>query len=195
MELPLFPLNTVLFPGCNLDLQIFEPRYLDMISRCLRAGHGFGVVRIEEGSEVGEAARAFAPVGCEAEILDWQQRPNGLLGIRVQGRRRFRVMDSRVRADQSIQGEVDWLPERPSLPVDDRHADLLALLEALNRHPMVSALGMDEAVADAVVLGDRLAYLLPLSTADKLDLLAQDDPQARLTHLHERVERLRDEAD
>ena len=195
MELPLFPLNTVLFPGCNLDLQIFEPRYLDMISRCLRAGHGFGVVRIEEGSEVGEAARAFAPVGCEAEILDWQQRPNGLLGIRVQGRRRFRVMDSRVHADQSIQGEVDWLPERPSLPVDDRHADLLALLEALNRHPMVSALGMDEAVADAVVLGDRLAYLLPLSTADKLDLLAQDDPQARLTHLHERVERLRDEAD
>lgn len=195
MELPLFPLNTVLFPGCNLDLQIFEPRYLDMISRCLRAGHGFGVVRIEEGSEVGEAARAFAPVGCEAEILDWQQRPNGLLGIRVQGRRRFRVTDSRVRADQSIQGEVDWLPERPSLPVDDRHADLLALLEALNRHPMVSALGMDEAVADAVVLGDRLAYLLPLSTADKLDLLALDDPQARLTHLHERVERLRDEAD
>lgn len=195
MELPLFPLNTVLFPGCNLDLQIFEPRYLDMISRCLRAGHGFGVVRIEEGSEVGEAARAFAPVGCEAEILDWQQRPNGLLGIRVQGRRRFRVMDSRVRADQSIQGEVGWLPERPSLPVDDRHADLLALLEALNRHPMVSALGMDEAVADAVVLGDRLAYLLPLSTADKLDLLALDDPQARLTHLHERVERLRDEAD
>ena len=82
MKLPLFPLDTVLFPGCTLDLQIFEARYLDMVSSCLKAGHGFGVVRLIEGSEVGLAASEYASTGCEALIRDWQQRPNGLLGIR-----------------------------------------------------------------------------------------------------------------
>lgn len=88
MSLPLFPLNTVLFPGCNLDLQIFEARYLDMIGRCMKQGVGFGVVCILEGSEVGAAPEGFAMVGCEARIIDFQQQDNGLLGIRVQGGRR-----------------------------------------------------------------------------------------------------------
>jgi len=85
MKLPLFPLDTVLFPGCMLDLQIFEARYLDMVSQCLKAGHGFGVVHILDGSEVGAAPASFARVGCEALIRDWQQLPNGLLasGSRV----------------------------------------------------------------------------------------------------------------
>lgn len=56
MKLPLFPLNAVLFPGCRLDLQIFEARYLDMISRCMKQGTGFGVVTIGEGrEEIGRA--------------------------------------------------------------------------------------------------------------------------------------------
>ncbi len=58
MSLPLFPLNTVLFPGCILDLQIFEARYLDMIGRCMKQGGGFGVVCILEAKEVG-----IAPAG------------------------------------------------------------------------------------------------------------------------------------
>jgi hypothetical protein len=77
MNLSLFPLNTVLFPGCQLDLQIFEARYLDMISRCMKQGEGFGVVCIVEGQEVGEAAEHFSAIGCEARICDFQQRPNG----------------------------------------------------------------------------------------------------------------------
>lgn len=51
MSLPLFPLNTVLFPGCILDLQIFEARYLDMIGRCMKKGEGFGVVCILDGED------------------------------------------------------------------------------------------------------------------------------------------------
>ena len=91
MRLPLFPLNTVLFPGCFLDLQVFEARYLDMVSQCLKAGHGFGVVHILDGKEVGAAPAEFSHIGCEALIRDWQQLPSGLLGIRVEGGRRFDV--------------------------------------------------------------------------------------------------------
>ena len=82
MSLPLFPLNTVLFPGCILDLQIFEARYLDMIGRCMKQGGGFGVVCILDGEEVGIAPAGYALVGCEALITDFKQQDNGLLGIR-----------------------------------------------------------------------------------------------------------------
>ena len=106
MNLPLFPLNTVLFPGCVLDLQIFEARYLDMISRCMKQGSGFGVVCIIEGAEVGDAASHFAAIGCEARVCDFQQRPNGLLGIRVEGGRRFRVERAQVLPDQLTIADV-----------------------------------------------------------------------------------------
>lgn len=86
MSLPLFPLNTVLFPGCNLDLQIFEARYLDMIGRCMKQGGGFGVVCILDGSEVGLAPQGFALVGCEALITDFQQQDNGAVGDSRAGR-------------------------------------------------------------------------------------------------------------
>ena len=131
MNLPLFPLNTVLFPGCVLDLQVFEARYLDMISRCMKQGSGFGVVCIVEGEEVGEAASRFAAIGCEALVRDFQQRTNGLLGIRVEGGRRFRVERAQVLPDQLTVAEVHWLEEQPDSPLHGEHADLAALHAAL----------------------------------------------------------------
>lgn len=194
MQLPLFPLDTVLFPGCVLDLQLFEARYLDMLGRCLKQGHGFGVVALYAGSEVGEAASDFAEVGCEALIRDWQQRPNGLLGVRVEGGRRLRVTASQVRPDRALVGDVEWLPEPADLPLDDAHDDLLALLGALGEHPMVAALGMDGAVQGQRDLANRLAYLLPFELPRKVELLALDDPRRRLQRLQALLELLQGES-
>lgn len=194
MQLPLFPLDTVLFPGCVLDLQLFEARYLDMLGRCLKQGHGFGVVALYAGSEVGEAASDFAEVGCEALIRDWQQRPNGLLGVRVEGGRRLRVTASQVRPDRALMGDVEWLPEPADLPLDDAHDDLLALLGALGEHPMVAALGMDGAVQGQRDLANRLAYLLPFELPHKVELLALDDPRRRLQRLQALLELLQGES-
>ena len=194
MSLPLFPLNTVLFPGCNLDLQIFEARYLDMISRCMKQGEGFGVVCLLEGSEVGEAAGRFSAIGCEARICDFQQRPNGLLGIRVEGGRRFRVRHAQVLPDQLTVAEVDWLEEAAEQSLGLEHADLLALLEALAEHPLIAALGMSGAVSDQAALANRLAYLLPLALEQKLQLLDLDTPQARLAQLQVWLEQLQGES-
>ena len=102
MKLPLFPLNTVLFPGCTLDLQIFEARYLDMIGRCMKRGEGFGVVCILEGEQVGKAPPVVASIGCEAVIRDFVQQDNGLLGIRVEGVRRFNLESTEVQKDQLL---------------------------------------------------------------------------------------------
>ncbi|MFP6862407.1 LON peptidase substrate-binding domain-containing protein [Pseudomonas sp.] len=193
MTLPLFPLNTVLFPGCMLDLQIFEARYLDMISRCMKQGQGFGVVCIIDGAEVGEAAGQFSAIGCEALIRDFQQRPNGLLGIRVEGGRRFRVQRAQLLPDQLTVAEVEWLDEQPEQPLEAEHADLVALLAALSAHPLVASLGMPSEPEGQEVLANQLAYLLPLDAEQKLQLLEIHDVQLRLELLQQLLELLQGE--
>ncbi|WP_456021270.1 LON peptidase substrate-binding domain-containing protein [Pseudomonas protegens] len=193
MSLPLFPLNTVLFPGCNLDLQIFEARYLDMIGRCMKQGGGFGVVCILEGSEVGLAPEGYARVGCEARITDFQQQDNGLLGIRVQGGRRFNVLRTEVQRDQLILADVEWLDDEPEQPLQDEDADLVALLKALAEHPMVEALNMGIDALGQQSLANQLAYLLPFAEEDKIDLLQLDDPQQRLDAIQALLDELQSE--
>lgn len=196
--LPLFPLNTVLFPNCMLDLQLFEPRYLDMLKRCLKADESFGIVRIFEGQEVGMAASDFSSVGCEALIRDWHTLPNGLLGIRVEGGRRFQITRSSIQPDQLCQAEVNWLPAcsdlEPEAQETEEWTELESLAEALGRHPQVAALGMPPLEGSRVVLVDRLAYLLPLTTAQKLQLLQEEDNQERLKSLLGWVRQLRADA-
>ena len=194
MNLPLFPLNTVLFPGCVLDLQVFEARYLDMISRCMKQGSGFGVVCIVEGEEVGEAASRFAAIGCEALVRDFQQRTNGLLGIRVEGGRRVRVERAQVLPDQLTVAEVHWLEEQPDSPLHGEHADLAALHAALAEHPLVAGLEMAGVVSGQQQLANQLAYLLPLEPGQKLQLLQLDDPGLRLEQLHAMLELLQGDA-
>lgn len=193
MSYPLFPLNTVLFPGCILDLQIFEARYLDMVSACMRRGEGFGVVALLEGREVGEAARRFSTLGCEALIRDFQQRPNGLLGIRVEGGRRLRVGEVGVQADQLTLAEVNWLDEAEDAPLLAEHADLAALLSALAEHPLVAGLGMGGVVAGQQALANQLAYLLPFAIEQKLQLLQLDAPLQRLELVQHLLDRMQGE--
>jgi hypothetical protein len=137
----LFPLSTVLFPGCNLDLQIFEARYLDMIGRCMKQGGGFGVVCILEGSEVGDIAPDIAGIGCEARITDFQKQDNGLLGIRVEGGRRFEVLNTELQRDLLV-ADVHWLDESRSSRCRTK-TPIWWRLKALAEHPMVEALNMN----------------------------------------------------
>ena len=194
MTLPLFPLKTVLFPGCVLDLQIFEARYLDMIARCMKQGTGFGVVCILDGREVGNAPQDIAGIGCEALIRDFQRQDNGLLGIRVEGGRRFEVLSTELQRDQLLVAQVEWLSEIPEQPLQDEDQDLLALLKALAEHPMVAALSMNTEVAGQQSLANQLAYLLPFAEADKIELLQVDDPQQRLDGIQVLLDEIQGEA-
>ncbi len=194
MTLPLFPLKTVLFPGCVLDLQIFEARYLDMIARCMKQGTGFGVVCILDGREVGNAPQDIAGIGCEALIRDFQRQDNGLLGIRVEGGRRFEVLSTELQRDQLLVAQVEWLSEIPEQPLQDEDQDLLALLKALVEHPMVAALSMNTEVAGQQSLANQLAYLLPFAEADKIELLQVDDPQQRLDGIQVLLDEIQGEA-
>ncbi|MCU1754419.1 LON peptidase substrate-binding domain-containing protein [Pseudomonas helleri] len=193
MKLPLFPLSTVLFPGCVLDLQVFEARYLDMIARCMKQGSGFGVVCILEGSETGDIEPDIAGIGCEARVSDFQKQENGLLGIRVEGGRRFEVLNTELQRDNLLVADVHWLDEIPEQPLQEEDQDLLALLKALAEHPMVAALNMSTEVTGQQSLANQLAYLLPFAEEDKVDLLQVDDPQQRLDGIQALLEEMQGE--
>ena len=106
-SLPLFPLHGVLVPGAALDLRIFERRYLDMVGECGRNGSGFGICLILEGNEAGTPATPVA-FGTEAVIEDFGNTPEGLLSLRVRGRRRFHVLRTRVRDTGLIVADIEW---------------------------------------------------------------------------------------
>jgi Lon protease-like protein len=190
MSLPLFPLNAVLFPGCVLDLQIFEARYLDMIGRCMKQGKGFGVVCITEGSEVGDVPEGFSQIGCEALVTDFQQQDNGLLGIRVVGGRRFRVIEVQAQRDNLLIAEVQWLEDPQEQPLQEEDEDLVALLAALGEHPMVAALNMGLTASGQQSLSNQLAYLLPFAEEDKIELLEIDDAEERLDAIQDLLDEM-----
>ncbi|HEX7114037.1 MAG TPA: LON peptidase substrate-binding domain-containing protein [Steroidobacter sp.] len=179
--IPLFPLHTVLFPGGVLRLRIFEPRYLEMVSRCTREASEFGVALIVEGHEAGGFARTVA-VGTSARIVDFEQLEDGLLGITVRGARRFRILSTGRQSDGLQLGDVEWLAEEPAMPVPERYAILAQLLrQALTQVGMSCE---EPLITDASWVGMRLAEMLPLPPAQRQELLEMTDALARLKWLH-----------
>jgi len=188
-EIPLFPLNAVLFPGSTLGLRIFEARYLDMVRECARSGRGFGVCLIMQGHEAGEPALPAA-VGTLASIVDFDTLPDGLLGISVTGGARFRVQKSRVRGNGLVIGEVREWPDEPIMPVPVEFSLLPAILERLAEQAGLSwRNGPRERYEDASWVGFRLAELLPLGDAERQQLLEVTDPVERLTALRDAMPR------
>jgi uncharacterized protein len=183
-QLALFPLGTVLFPGGPLRLRIFEPRYLDMVRRCLKESRAFGVVLILEGEEAGAAA-SVAATGTNARLVDFDTLPDGLLGIDCLGEQRFRVIRRWQQHDGLNLAEIDYLADDPpcALPAELAHLGEL-LREVLprlgERYTHVVA-----RYEDAGWVANRWAELLPLTAPEKLQLLELDDPLARLAQVAE----------
>ena len=181
-ELALFPLSTVLFPGGPLRLRIFEPRYLDMVRRCLKASHAFGVVLILEGEEAGEVV-SVAPTGTSARVVDFDTLPDGLLGIDCLGEQYFRVLKRWQQEDGLNIAEVEYLPEDVpcALPAELAHLGEL-LREVLpqlgERYAHVVA-----RYEDAGWVANRWAEVLPLTAAEQQQLLDLVDPLARLAQV------------
>ena len=178
--IPIFPLHTVLFPGGALSLKIFETRYLDMVSECLHNNSGFGVCLIRQGKEVGRAAITEG-VGTWARIVDFQQYPDGLLGISVRGQQRFRLIDTQVQPDNLVRGQITRLADASGL-VSTRYSQLQELFLRL-ADPKLGLKDDSDQLHDAAWLGFRLAELLPLEPQQQQELLEIDAPQERLARL------------
>lgn len=188
-DLPLFPLNTVLYPEGHLSLRIFEARYLDMVRECSGQGLPFGVCAVlpapEEASGQGQLSTAAA-TGTLARIVDFNTQPDGLLGIQCVGGQRFHVRSTRIAGNGLLRAQVDFLAEPDPLPVPAEFVLLATLLDRLleragNSLPPHLRVQRDE----AAWLGWRMAELLPLSISERQQLLELDAPCARLQRLVE----------
>ncbi|HUA88253.1 MAG TPA: LON peptidase substrate-binding domain-containing protein [Steroidobacteraceae bacterium] len=182
VTLPLFPLHTVLFPQGPLGLRIFEPRYLDMVRRCTRQGGSFVVVTILEGQEAGAAAR-IANFGTQARIVDFDPLPDGLLGISCLGGQRARVLRFWQQSDGLNLGEVELVEAPPASALPAELQDLADLLRAVLPKLGDPYAQLETRYEDAGWVADRWAEVLPLSALQKLVLLEEDDPLARLAQV------------
>ncbi len=185
--LPLFPLGTVLFPEGVLKLRIFEARYLAMVSRSLRENSGFGVALIVEGREAGGPARTAA-TGTAAQIVDFEQLPDGLLGITVRGERRFRISGVEYRPDGLSVASVTWLDEEPVVPMPEQLAMLAELMKQAQAQAGTAYAPMAPRYQDAGWVGMRLAEILPLTLTQRQQCLEMDDALERLQFLRERLD-------
>jgi len=189
--LSLFPLHTVLFPDGPLPLRIFEPRYLDMISRCLKENQQFGILLMSSGSETGDA-RTVA-VGTKARITDWYQGSDGILGITAVGIERFRLR-SFVRQDDGLYiGSIEALKAEPYQRVPEDYRSMSALLEVI-----IDDLGklyenLETHYDDATWVGRRFAEILPLSPEQKQHCLEIEDALERLKFLRPLLRSIRQE--
>jgi len=179
MTIPLFPLNTVLFPGGQLPLRIFEPRYLDMISNCMKHESDFGICLIKSGSETGKAPEVYR-VGTLCDISYFNMQSDGLLGITANGKKRFRIIDHRVKDNQLIVADVEVMEMEPSVPIELKYAPSITLLENLFQQLGQPYTRMKKHYDCASWVSSRLTELLPIELAKKQNFLEMDDPSARI---------------
>lgn len=181
-ELPLFPLKTVLFPGGVLPLRIFETRYLDLVSRCMKTDSGFGVVTIHAGNEAGGELVSIHPIGTLARIVDFDQTEDGLLGLTCLGVQRLRVVGHRIQPDNLLLGQVLWLPDDPVQPPLPSHEPLARVLRDLleNEELQRYARFLVPDWENAAWIGNRLTEILPLPLQIRQALLEMTEPRERL---------------
>ncbi|TMA05205.1 MAG: peptidase S16 [Methanobacteriota archaeon] len=181
MRLPLFPLHTVLFPETTLPLHVFEPRYREMIGRCLEHDETFGIALILDGDEVGGHAIPRR-IGTEAAIIACQRNAHGEYDIVVQGQRRFAIR-SLDRGRAYLRADVDWLDESPGKDVDILAEAVGRLFEGIvETLDMAGHASVDETwkEMDPRTLSFRVAAALPGAVDIRQELLETPDTASRL---------------
>lgn len=199
-EIPLFPLQLVLFPGGRLDLQIFERRYIDLVRDCMRTETGFGVCLLKQGQETIEAGaqQTIHRTGTYANIIDWDQLSNGLLGITVEGSAKFTIEDCWAAESGVLTANVRFSENdsvgKETVPIDDDFNALTQLLQNLESHPAVEQKNLIIDYDNLWDLGWRLAELIPIENAKKQFLLEMDDPWERIESIEQLVSDLANES-
>jgi hypothetical protein len=185
-DLPLFPLQSVLFPGAQLTLRVFEVRYLDLVSRCLREQQPFGAICLRQGSEVRSSADdavLLETTGVLAKLEEVDAEQAGVLRVRCLGTQRFEI-DEPLQQPDGLWTARAWMidddalvaPPEAMVPTVRALANAIGALERKAGSPFIKPYRFD----DAGWVANRWCELLPISLAAKQKLMALEDPQMRL---------------
>ena len=189
-KLPVFPLGLVVLPGTIQTLQIFEPRYLSMVKDCMNSESGF-VITLSNDNVSGES---FMSQGTFVDIIDFNQLPNGLLGITVKGREKVSI-----KSIEQVESGLHYASISPiAEPVVDDQAvlakfpDLINVLSQLKEHPQVKLLPLEIDMLSAESVSYQLAGLIPISPMQKQTLLEAFDSKQRMNILAKLVSKISD---
>ena len=188
-DLPIFPLRTILFPDSKLPLRIFEPRYIDMVSRSMREDSEFGIILSRESTD----PKMFETydTGTLAKIIDWDQGGDGLLGITTLGTQKFRLKELNKQEDGLNIGSIERIEKEGDYKPLKEFTHLVELLQAILDD--VNIYDDNEKNFDSASwISYRFAEILPLRVEDKQKCLEIDDPIIRLNFLEPLIKMIRE---
>ena len=188
-DLPMFPLRTILFPDSKLPLRIFEPRYIDMVSRSMRENSEFGIILSRESTD----PKMFETydTGTLAKIIDWDQGGDGLLGIITLGTQKFRLKELNKQEDGLNIGSIERIEKEGDYKPLKEFTHLVELLQAILED--VNIYDDNEKNFDSASwISYRFAEILPLRIEDKQKCLEIDDPIIRLNFLEPLIKMIRE---
>lgn len=186
---PIFPLRTMLFPDSRLPLRIFEPRYIDMVSKCMKDSLEFGVILSRESND----PKMFETynIGTMAKIIDWEQGNDGLLGITTIGTNKFKLLGMNKQEDGLNIGDVEIIEREGDFKPTENFSNLVSLLKAILDD--INLYNDDEKKFESASwVSFRFAEILPLKLEDKQKCLEIDDPIIRLNYLEPLIRMIRE---
>ena len=189
-ETALFPLTINVLPGAYLPLQIFEPRYIDMVKDCLSKERGFCIVLIKEEKELSKLKAQHSATGTYVEVVDFNQLENGLLGITVQGKYRAQILDRREQDDGLLLGNIVQSKEPDDICLEADYENIWRVLREISEHPEIKKLQLEIDFSSSSSVAYNLASLLPISPLDKQLILESNSNQIRLDSLQEILKKL-----
>ena len=178
MKIPLFPLQTILFPGGPLSLRVFERRYLDMVSSCMASDQLFGIILNKPSST--NDKNNFSKIGTLAQIVDWDQGSDGVLGLKVIGKERFILTSHYIDKNGLNMGEIEILEPEKKLLLPEGYLTLSAILETILNEFSELYASVKKDFSDASWVGYRLAEILPIELSQRQIYLEIDEPLDRL---------------
>ena len=192
LETPLFPLSINVLPGAYLPLQIFEPRYLDMVKDRLRKQEGFCIVLSQpEGVSLdSEGLPQHSATGTYVEVVDFNQLENGLLGLTVQGKFRAQVLDRKEQDDGLLLGTIIQLKEPEDDSLQHEYENIWRVLEEISEHPEIKKLQLEIDFSSSSSVAYHLASLLPIIPSDKQSVLESNSNNSRFKILEDLLKKL-----
>lgn len=188
----LFPLSVNVLPGAYLPLQIFEPRYIDMVSECLANSEGFCIVLFKDDEN--EENKEYLPhhnIATYVEIVDFNKLDNGLLGITVQGKYKIRIEDVWKQEDELLLGKIEKINEEDdNLSNDPEYLDLWNMVKEITNHPEIKKLNLDLDLNSSISVCYILASVLPLRPQEKQTILEFENNRDKLDYLKALIKRL-----
>ena len=182
-NIPIFPLSSITFPGGYMPLRIFETRYIDMVKDCVKNNTGFGI-SLSKPNNID-----YYDVGTYCKISDWEQMDDGLLGITIRGKYRYRITNSGAQSDGLIRADIEHMDEPSFVDVPKElmpYSDFLKNI--LEQYPKFYHDEAPKYFTESGLVGSRLAEILPMPLDEKQVILEIEDYLVRLYRIKDYID-------